>query len=72
MGKGTKRKISGVIFKLCMCLNTSKDLVVTLDCNETEHRELFFLGITKSPEVLCSDTSTNAEQNSIAALHIQL
>lgn len=70
--KEQKGNISDVIFKLCMCLNTCKDLVVTLDCKETEHKEVFFLRMTKSPEVLCSDTSTNAEQNSIAALHIPL
>lgn len=55
-----------------MCLNTFKNLVITLDCEETEHKEVLFLRMTKSPEVLYSDTATNAEQNSIAALHIQL
>lgn len=74
MGKGKekkKEKFSGIIFKLCMCLNTCKSLVMTLDCKETEHKEVLFLRMTKTPEVLCSDTSTSAEQNSIAALHIQ-
>lgn len=54
-----------------MSLNTFKNLVIILDCKETEHKEMFFR-MTKSSEVLCSDTSTKAEQNSIAALNIHL
>lgn len=55
-----------------MCLNTFKNLVVTPDCKETKHKEVLFLRMTKSPEAVWSDISTNAEQNSIAAFHIPL
>lgn len=42
MRRGTKSKISGVIFKLCMFLNTFKALGVTLGCEEIEHKEVLF------------------------------
>lgn len=42
MGRGKKRKHSGVSFKLCMFLNTLKGLGVAVDCKEIEHKEVLF------------------------------
>jgi len=70
-GEKQKGKFSGVMFKLCLFLNMFKGLLLwtarrqsTKTCSSSR--------MTEGREVLCSETPTNTEQNSVPTQHIQI